>query len=131
MTLQKLMDHTAAILTARGERKCPAIAGYVPILYEEMISLANRQKVLSLVTKSADARVLRSLGGGDYIRMPKEPRTENDKIDMDEELMYALSNFVAASVAAENVNIALYHKKGSRLVKDYAFKLFNTPTEIN
>jgi len=134
MTLDKLMIHTNAILTVRAERKCPAIDIYIPILHEGMIEIANRFKVLSLITVSQDARVLRALGPNDagvkeYIRFPKSPRVGTDKIDMDEELMYALSNFVAAATASENKHIALYKKAYNRIVKDYDFKLYNTPGE--
>ena len=48
---------------------------------------------------------------------------------MDEELMYALSNRVASYVASETKNVEMYEKRAMKLIQQYAFKLFNTPTE--
>lgn len=125
MTLTKLKTHTNAILT--GDIQAPENVVYIPLLMQALQDVANNVYCLSLVTKSADARVLRSLGDGYYIRMPKEPRIDTDKIDMDEELMFALSNMVASYISQNKPQY--FDQKAKEIISSYEFKMLYTETE--
>ena len=128
MTYLELKQHTSSILKAKREVSMTDDEATIKaILYEAMLNIANRYKVLKLVTKSENFKLLRSLGSGYYIRTPKEPRDDSDKLDLDSELHIALANYVASALASDPKNIVLFERRANKIVKDYAFKLYKTP----
>lgn len=141
MTLDTLAKHISTLLKARSDVAIPTkseiindkevvsvdLEMIIPLIHQNMLLIANRYKVLGLVTKSSNFRVLRVLKGGYFIRMPKEPRNLTDKIDLDLELHIAVANFVAADLAKNPHNRNIFKKAGRKIVKDYSFKIYNTP----
>ena len=137
MILDEMYKHISTLLKTRNDVAMPTKtvnnedvvddAMVIPLIVQNMLNIANRYKVLSLITKSENFRVLRVLGNGYYIRMPKEPRSLTDTIDMDSELNMAIANYVAADLSNNAYNRNIFKKAGRRIVKDYAFKIFNTP----
>jgi len=125
MTLTKLKAHTNAILT--GDVKLPDNTVYIPLLMQALEEIANRVDCLALITKSSDARVLRVIADGLYIRKPKEPRLDTDKIDIDEELMYAVSNFIASYIS--QVRPQHFEAIAEGIMLSYELKILETETE--
>ena len=132
MTLGILKTNVAALLSVRNDVAMKTDnAIIIPLVNMAMLNIANRYKVLKLMTKSENFKVLRALSGenkGWYIRMPKEPKTDDDKLDMDSELCMALVNYVAADLAANIVNRNIFKKSARKIVKDYSFKIHDTAT---
>lgn len=122
MTLAKLKAHTDAIMI--GDIKIADNISYIPLLEQALLEIANRVDCLSLVTKSSDFRVLRAIGDGNYIRKPNTPNQDIDEIDMDDELMFALSNLIASYVS--NVKPQYFVNKSEEIISDYNFKIINT-----
>ncbi|MGE4396057.1 MAG: hypothetical protein AB7D34_01230 [Sulfurimonas sp.] len=128
MTYDELKKHISTLLKSRRDVSLPALdEDIIPLVEQNMLYIANRYKVLGLVTNSANFRLLRALPDGYFIRMPKPPRNGTDHIDMDRELHMAIANFVAADLASSEYSRNIFKKNGRRIVKDYAFKLYNTP----
>lgn len=130
MTLDETRTHITALLKARQEVSIPDNDVVIPLIHEHLENIANRYKVLALITKSENFRVLRSLGDGYYIRMPKAPRSSTDQLDIDRELHKAVANFVAADLASSQINRGIFNKRARKMVKDYAFKIKNTPPPV-
>ncbi len=126
MTLSEIMAHTSALLTVAGEVKIPPKEVYIPLLHQSMLEIANNTYVLGLVTKSENFRVLREIDDGSYIRMPKAPKIDTDKIDIDEELNYALSNYVASKIARKKQNKEKFEFDGMEIQSAYDFKIYRT-----
>lgn len=128
MTYDELKKHISTLLKSRREVAIPTNDDdIIPLVEQNMLMIANRYKVLALVTTNANFRVLRALPDGYFIRMPKPPRNGTDHIDMDRELHMAIANFVAADFCSSDYNRNILKKSGRRIVKDYAFKVYNTP----
>ena len=128
MTYGQLKVYTSSILKAKRDvAMTDDNAVILALLEEAMTNIANKYKVLKLITKSANFRLLRSLGDGYYIRTPKIPRDDTDKLDMDSELHIALANYIAATLASDAKNSDAFRKTANKIVKDYAFKIYNTP----
>lgn len=129
MTYDKLKIHISALLKSRRDvALSDNDADVIPLVEEAILNIANRYKVLKLITKSENFKVLRSLGNGYYIRNPKLPRL-GDELDIDSELCFAVANFVAAAVASNPLNRNIWNKRAKKIVKDYSFKLYKTPTK--
>lgn len=126
MTYDELKTHIDTLLKSRRDVKLPnSDAEIIPLVEESMLNIANRYKVLKLLTQSENFKVLRALGDGWYIKNPKTPKV-GDKLDMDSELCMAVANFTAASLSANEHNRNIWNKKARRMVKDYAFKIYKT-----
>lgn len=126
MTYDELKKHISTLLKSRRDVAIPTDDDdVIPLVAEAMLNIANRYKVLKLVTKSENFKILRSLGNGYYIRNPKTPSV-GDKLDVDSELCMAVANFTAASLSANEHNRNIWNKKARRMVKDYAFKIYKT-----
>lgn len=131
MTFSELKLHVNALLSSRRDVSLPGDDNLIiPLIEQSMINIANRYKVLSLITKGENFRVLRALGDGYYIRMPRPPKINSDKIDLDKELHMAIANYVAADLASIEYNRNIFKKNAQRIVKDYAFKIYNTPKPL-
>ena len=127
MTFSQLKIHVAALLKSRREVSIPTSNDeLIPLVHQNMLNIANRYKVIGLITKSENFRVLRALGDGNFIRTPKAPRNDTDKIDMDEELTMAIANHVAGDLASSQLNRNIFKKNARKIVKDYSFKIYNT-----
>lgn len=127
MTYDELKKHISTLLKSRRDVAIPATDDeIIPLVEEAMLNIANRYKVLKLVTRSENFKILRALGDGYYIRVPKSPNVLTDKMDIDSELCMAVANFTAASLSANEHNRNIWNKKAHRMVKDYAFKIYKT-----
>lgn len=133
MTLGQAKEHIRNILYAAGDVSIPesedSNAMFRSLVDEESLRIANRYNVLSLITKDKSFRVIRALGGGLYVRMPKASTTDIEELDIDNELSFAVANRVAARLAREDKNKRFFDREASRIIKDYSFKLYNTKVE--
>jgi len=127
MTFKELKNSTASLLDARREVEMPTEdEKLIPLVDMHLLNVANRYKVLSLMTKSRHFKILRALDKGWYIRMPNSP-VEDDELDLDEELHLAIANYLAADLCTLERNREDFLNMAKKIIKDYAFKIYKTP----
>jgi len=87
-----------------------------------LTTVATQAESLHLMTLSTTENVLR-ISQGDYlIRMPVAPTLGIDVIDIDEELVFAVSRYVASYVSKNKGGIHV--NAADRIIKDYNAKTF-------
>ena len=124
MTYGMLKNITSGLLT--GDNVLPTDDGtMLGLLSYALTTTAERADSLHLMTLSTTANILR-LAQGDYlIRVPELPENDEDMIDIDEELMFAVARLLASYISAEKGGIHMNEYK--RIILNYNAKTW----EIN
>ena len=94
MTYLQLKTLVGTLL--RGDTEIPPDNEFIMLLKYGLSEIANDANALKLITaKTEGERILRNGPGNTFIRMPKEPEDDNEELDLDEELCYALARYIA------------------------------------
>ena len=84
--------------------------------------VANEADALKLfTTEDPNERIVRNGPGNLFIRMPKVPEYEEDEIDVDEELCFAVARFICSFISTEKVDLHL--REASRIINSYNQKV--------
>jgi len=126
MTFLELKTQVSALLEAKREVSLPSNAVLLVLANDAVLQIANRYKVIRLMTQNINSQILRDLGDGYYMRIPQKLTLNDDVIDLDDELTSAVSFRVSAGLASELKNVASFTKSEQRILKDYSFKLYDT-----
>jgi len=87
-----------------------------------LMTVAMKAESLHLMTLSTTANVLR-LSQGDYlIRVPEVPVNDDDVIDIDEELTFAVARYLASYISAQKGGIHV--SAANRIITDYNAKTY-------
>lgn len=121
MKLIDLKKHTEAIMV--GDIAIPSNDLYIPLLTQALNDIAHNAYCLSLLTQDTEEDILRSLGNGYYIRRPLAPTSDTDDVDIDEDLQYAASNFIASYISS--IKPMFYDNKAESIIHDYNYKVVN------
>jgi len=93
-----------------------------------LTTVATQADSLHLMTLNTDEDILR-LAPGDYlIRRPIAPEDDVDPIDIDEELTFAVSRYLASYVSKDKGGIHV--NAADRIIKDYNSKTYELTGEI-
>lgn len=84
--------------------------------------VANEADALKLfTTENPNERIVRNGPGKLFIRMPKVPEFEEDEIDVDEELCFAVARFMCSFISTSKVDLHL--REASKVVNSYNQKV--------
>ena len=127
MTYGVFKNITAGLLT--GDNVLPddpeVLKGLVSYA---LTTTAMKADSLHLMTLSTTANVLR-LSQGDYlIRMPDTPEFDEDIVDIDEELTFAVSRFLASYLSASKGGIHV--DAANRIILDYNAKTWEITEQM-
>jgi len=119
---------TTGLLT--GDTILPQDAAVLKSLVQyALTTVATQAESLHLMTLSTTDNVLR-LSQGDYlIRMPIAPDLNTDTIDIDEELIPAVSRYLASYISKGKGGIHV--NAADRIIKDYNMKTYGIISKIN
>jgi hypothetical protein len=84
--------------------------------------IANEADALKLFTvEDPNQRIVRNGPGGLYVRMPKPPEYEEDELDLDEELCFAVARYMCSFVSSEKAQ--LHTQEASKIINSYNQKV--------
>jgi len=84
--------------------------------------VANEADALKLfTTENPNERIVRNGPGKLFVRMPKVPEYEEDELDVDEELCFAVARFMCSFVSTSKVDLHL--REGSKIINSYNQKV--------
>lgn len=128
MTLKRLKSIVSGLLT--GDNVMPSdkdvILGLLGMAFSEVSTHANSLRLITIGKSSAVARLASE---PDYhYRYPVMPESDEDELDIDEELSYPVARFVASYVSDKKM---LMHKsEAMRLIREYNSKVAELLTAI-
>ena len=119
MTYESLKYLVEGLLT--GDNTIPSNDAVVlSLLQHALTTTAMKADSLHLMTLSTTSNVLR-LAQGDYlIRMPILPEDNEDEIDIDEELIFAVARYMASYISSKKGGIHV--QAADRIILDYNSK---------
>ena len=84
--------------------------------------VANEADALKLfTTEDPNERIVRNGPGKLFVRMPKVPEFEEDEIDVDEELCFAVARFICSFISTQKVDLHL--REASKIINSYNQKV--------
>ncbi len=127
MTYTMLKNLTTGLLT--GDNVLPSDEEVMlGLLQYALTTTAMKADSLHLMTLSTTANVLR-LAQGDYlIRNPELPVDDEDEIDIDDELIFAVSRFIASYLSREKGGIHV--QAADRIILDYNAKTYEITEQM-
>ena len=127
MTYSVFKNLTLGLLT--GDNTLPDDAEVLKSLVTyALTTTAMKADSLHLMTLSTTANVLR-LAQGDYlIRMPEAPDFDEDLMDIDEELTFAVARYVASYISASKGGIHV--QAATRIILDYNAKTYEITEQM-
>ena len=119
MTYGTLKSITTGLLI--GDNVLPSDgAVLIGLLEYAMSTVAMQADSLHLMTLNADANILRRAQGDYLIRTPSMPLTDDEHIDIDDELAFAVARYLASYVSRDKGGIHV--QAADRIIKDYNAK---------
>ena len=121
MTYKRLKSVTSGLLT--GDTLLPRdpdeLLGLLEMAFDEIVTHAE---ALRLLTLNKDSNVAR-LGSGNYLlRYPNLPETDEDELDLDNELGFPVARLLASYVSAKKQQ--LHYSEAKRLIRNYNSKIY-------
>lgn len=83
--------------------------------------IANEAEALHLLTLNKNKDILRTATGDFLLRNPRLPETDDEELDIDEELSFPLAEFVAGMVSKDKK--AVHDDSASKLIMHYNGKV--------
>lgn len=84
-------------------------------------AVANEADALKLFTESDEAKILRQGPGKIFVRKPNLPEYDEDELDIDDELSYAVSRYIASFVSREKMEF--HENKAEKIIRAYNQKV--------
>ncbi len=92
------------------------------------IEISNKATALKLLTVNKDNAIMRQGPGDLYVRMPRLPRDDTDRLDIDSELIPAVSRIIASYISKEKTKLHL--AIASEIIRDYEAKVVSYIEEM-
>lgn len=83
--------------------------------------VANKCTVLNLMTLDKSAEIVRLTSGKMLLRRPELPTTDDDILDVDEDICYIVASLVASYVSKDKVGI--HQNRADVAIRDYNAKV--------
>lgn len=120
MTYGALKSLTKALLTGdhvltNNEDELLALLSYA---YDK---IATEADALKLFTSDKSARIQRLGPGNNFVRMPNMPETDSDELDIDHELCFPTSRYIASFISKDKGGIHVNEAQG--LIRAYNTKV--------
>jgi hypothetical protein len=106
-----------------GDKTVPADDKLKPIILQSLVQVAKQCEPLVLISDDIEDEILQVVEDGLFIRVPKTPNDDEDIIDMDETLVYAVSYLVASKIS-KNQTITKYTHEADRIINDYQWQRY-------
>jgi len=120
MTYNQLKTLTSALL--RGDNTVPNDNEFIMLVEYGLERLANRADALKLLSASSmDNRIIRNGPGNTFVRMPELPKKQDDELDIDHELGFALARYIASFLS--NNKMQLHEMEAEKIIRDYNQKV--------
>jgi hypothetical protein len=126
MVFSELKSLCEALLT--GDTKVPDYPVLSHLAHQALMRCASEAEALALVTQSKGFTLLRTINSDLYIRKPKRPVNDIDKIDIDEELAFAVANYTAASLSKKRPEYFKF--EAMDIIANYNHKLLDARNEL-
>ena len=126
MTYSELKSLTSGLLIA--DTSLPIDVEVLKGLVQyALTTVATKADSLHLMTLNKDENILR-LAQGDYlIRIPDVPNSDEDPVDIDDELIFAVARYIASYISKEKGGI--HAQIADRIIKDYNAKVYEITGE--
>jgi hypothetical protein len=106
-----------------GDKNVPNDDNLKPIILQCLKQVAIKCEPLVLISNNIEDDILQTMENGLFIRVPKAPQSDNDIIDIDETLVYAVSYLVASKIS-KNQTIIKYIKEADMIINDYQWNRY-------
>lgn len=127
MTYGNLKALTAALLI--GDNKLPKEDEILlPLLEYAFHNVSEKAESLHLMTENRNKNLTRSSRKDMYIRKPRLPESDGDELDIDDELCFAVSEYIASFLSAEKINMHI--AKAEQLIILYNNKIDSVLSDI-
>lgn len=83
--------------------------------------LVDKCQVLNLQTEDKSASIQRLGRGNHLVRRPDMPENDNDELDIDEELCYAVASLIASYISEKK--IAIHQSRADEIIRSYNAKV--------
>jgi hypothetical protein len=121
MTYRDLKTLTSALLA--GDTNVPTNEKFLQLVKYGFSKIADEADALKLLTvKDSNERIVRNGPGNTYVRMPKEPENEEDELDIDDELAYALAEYIASFISNSS-KVSLHIQNAQEIIRRYNQKV--------
>jgi len=121
MTLTRLNETTNGLLTADNTltEDPEAVLGLLEMAFSDVIAHAD---ALHLMTLNRTGNIFRLAQGKYVVRMPELPTTDEDELDLDNELCFAVARLMASYMSEKKSSVHCTEAK--RLIRNYDSKVF-------
>ena len=115
----------------RGDIKLPDTnEAYKPLIQESLEYIAKNTTPIDLVTDDTTVETLRWLNASQLIRKPIAPSLDTDKIDIDEQLTYAVAYDLISRRSVDMVNATRFETDRDNEISSYEWNNYKFLKEI-
>lgn len=127
MTYKQIKSLTSALLTGdyvltNDDDELLMLLNYA------YLKIATEADALKLFTFSRDERILREGQGNMFVRMPSLPSTDDDELDIDDELGFPAARFIAGFISKKEG--VIHEREAYKLIRDYNSKVDSYLTSL-
>jgi hypothetical protein len=121
MTFKRLKATTNGLLTGDNvlTANSESLLGLLEMAYNDVIAHAD---ALHLMTLNRSGDIFRLAQGKYVVRVPELPVDDDDELDIDNELCFAVARFLASYMSDKKS--AVHFEEAKRLVRNYNSKVF-------
>ena len=121
MTYKRLKSTTSGLLAGDNilTEDSESLLGLLEMAYNDVASHAD---ALHLLTTNRDGDILRIAQGEYLIRVPELPINDDDELDIDNELCFAVARLLASYVSEKKG--AMHFAEAKRIIRNYNSKIF-------
>ena len=121
MTYSRLKATTDGLLTNDNvlPQNADSLLGLLEMAFDDV---AAHTDSMHLLTLNRDGSILRIAQGGYVVRTPDLPTSDEDEIDIDNELCFAIARLLASYVSEKKG--AMHFSEAKRIMRNYNSKVF-------
>lgn len=122
MTLGFLKNLTKGLLI--GDNALPGDNTIViPLVAYSYSMVANNADALHLLTLDRNDDLIRTGSGEYFIRTPNLPEDDNDELDIDDELVFAVAEYLASKICKEDSDKSRHENDAGKIIRRYNEKV--------
>ena len=122
MTYGQLKGLCSSLLI--GDTKLPMDnVKLLPLVDYGLQKIAMKADSLRLMTKNTAANIVRVASNKQYIRKPNLPALDDDILDIDDELCYALANFISGFLSKNKPKE--FNNEAQNIMNDFNSKVYD------
>jgi hypothetical protein len=106
-----------------GDKNVPDDTVLRPIVFQVLKQVALKVEPLVLITNDVEYEILKTLENELFMRVPYLPQSDEEELDIDETLVYAVVYLVATKISSKD-NIIKYEREAWDILNEYMWKRF-------